>query len=499
MEELKKLVEIVTERGRKNLPILDVKSDDLDRNKELKLFRVIQKLERATDQEAAREMYNSGVEDPRYKMLKHRLKSKLLNHLFFIDFKDHSPSISYQFEQETLNYLYFSQVLLKNGEWDLAEKTINKGLSLANEGEFTIIIISYLELLREVYSLKCQSNNFQNNLKLLKRYRKIHQSESEALDMFSDITLKLRKSVNSRRKSLGKAIRTVDKLKKLLAKSPSYEIFEKHHLLNLSCLELTGKYEEVIRITQKMDKEYQNSSLNVLRFDPRANKLRQLRAYLRAGYTDQGLNECQSLSTFFDKTNPDYFYYLEEYFLLAVQNKDYKLATDLLKTAIRGGRFLRLDNFSKDRWELYKAYMYLIKPEKRLLKSLDFSLYFEQIPAYHKDRKGLNIAILVVQYLYNLQQGKRQFLSDIIVALENYASLHLYHLVSQRSRIFLKLLLIAWENQFDPEKCRMKSQVSIRKLENLHPAEDLSIEIEAIPYQHLWELLTQEIAKTGKI
>ena len=71
-------------------------------------------------------------------------------------------------------------------------------------------------------------------------------------------------------------------------------------------------------------------------------------------------------------------------------------------------------------------------------------------------------------------------------------------LLKNRIIIFLKLLLIAWENQFDLEKCRMKSQVSVRKLENLHPAEDLSIEIEAIPYQHLWELLTQEIARIGK-
>ena len=128
MEELKKLVDIVTERGRKNLPILDVKSTSTEGNKELRLFRVIQELDPATDQAAAKKMYNSGVEDPRYKMLKHRLKSKLLNHLFFVDFKDHSTNLSFQFEQEARNYLYFSRVLLKNGEPELAEKTINKGL-----------------------------------------------------------------------------------------------------------------------------------------------------------------------------------------------------------------------------------------------------------------------------------------------------------------------------------------------------------------------------------
>ncbi len=498
MEELKKLVEIVTERGRKNLPILDVKSDDIDRNKELKLFRVIQRLEPATDRGAAREMYSSGVEDPRYKMLKHRLKSKLLNHLFFVDFKDHSPNISFQFEQEAHNYLYFSQVLLKNGEIDLAEKTISKGLSLAKEGDFTAIIISFLELLRDIYSNKCQSNDFKNNLKRLKRYRKIYDNESEALDMYSDTVLQLRKSVNSRRKGLGKAIKTNEKLKDLLGRNPSFEIFEKHYLLNLQCLELCGDYEEIIRITQKMDKDYRNSNLNVLRFDPRSNKLQQLHAYLRAGRTEQGLTECRSLAGFFDKTTPDYFRYLESYFLLVLQNRDYKLGSDLLKATIRGPHLVKTDKFSQKRWELYKAYIYLIKPEKRILKSLNYFMFFEKLPVYHKDRKGFNIAILVLQFVHYFQQGLHEELSDVVSKLKNYGSLHLYPLVSQRSRIFLKLLLMAWEQNFDPPRCRMKSKVSLRKLENLHPAEDLSIEIEVVPYQGLWEYLFQLMLKAPK-
>jgi len=498
MEELKRLVEIVTERGRKNLPILDVRSLDVEHNKELRLFKVIQELDPATDQNVAKEMYNSGVEDPRYKMLKHRLKSKLLNHLFFVDFKDHSSNVSYQFEQEAQNFLYFSQVLLKNGELELAEKTISKGMSLATEGEYTKITISFLELLRDIYSQKCQSNDFQKTMKQLRRYRKISQNESEAEDMYKEVVLKLEKSVNSRRKSIGKAIKTVGKLKELLGRTPTFAIFEKHNLLNLQCLELTGKYDEVIRITQKMDKDYRNSTLNVLRIDPRTNKLQQLHACFRAGQTARGLTECQSLTAFFDKTTPHYFRYLEVYFLLALQGRDYKQASELLKSAIRSPQFSKIDNSSNEKWELYKAYTYLVKPEKRLLKALDFDLFFERFPVYNKDRKGHNIAILVLQYVHYCLEGRYDSLREIVQALGNYTSLHLYHMVSQRSRIFLKLLMTAWESKFDHEKCQQKSIVSIRKLENMHPAEDLSIEMEVIPYQHLWELLMELMLKRDR-
>ena len=263
-------------------------------------------------------MYDSGVEDPRYKMLKHRLKLKLLNHLYFVDFKDHSLHVAYQFQQEAQNYLYFAQVFLKSKETDLAEKMISKGLKLAKEGEFTGIAISFLELLREVFSIKCQSQDFRRNAKQLNKYRKIYADESIAEDLYQDISLKLRKSVNSRRKSLPDAIRTTKKLKELKGKAPSFEIFEKHHKLNLWCHQLTGNYEEVIHITRKMEKHYQNSELNVLRFDLKRNKLEQLRAYVGARRGREGVEICKSLTDFFDKTTEDYFHYLEDYYLLAL-------------------------------------------------------------------------------------------------------------------------------------------------------------------------------------
>ena len=66
----------------------------------------------------------------------------------------------------------------------------------------------------------------------------------------------------------------------------------------------------------------------------------------------------------------------------------------------------------------------------------------------------------------------------------------------RRSRIFIKMLLMAWENNFDLEACKRRSRVPLEKLEKLHPPEDHSIEIEVLPYPHLWEFTLNSMVKS---
>ena len=63
-----------------------------------------------------------------------------------------------------------------------------------------------------------------------------------------------------------------------------------------------------------------------------------------------------------------------------------------------------------------------------------------------------------------------------------------YPISGQRSRIFLKLLLLAFENDFNQEVCQAKSKIAIAKLKSVISPEDPSLEMEIIPYESLWEM-----------
>ena len=422
MEELKKIVDIVTARSKKNLPLIDIKSENPEQNKELKLFRIIQQLDPATDKQAAHLMYKSGVGDPRYKMLKHRLKSKLLNHLFFIDFKD---SGAYQYEQECWNILHFAQVLFKQKEYDIAEKIIHKGITLSKEAEFTYLTIYFLELLRDIFALKCRANDFKKNLKLIKKLRKTRAIEVEAQDLYRDIQLKLTKSLNSRRKNIPQVKKSVDRLRKLWEKCKSYEIFEAFYHLRLEYLRFTGDFNQIIETTQKIETQYANSQINMIRFDIRVNHLALIHACLRAKKFKRGLKYASQFESAFERHGPGFFSFYENQYLLALQAADYGLASEIVKKVTRSPDFETLDEQLKQKWGLFKAYGYLIKPDKRLQRSFDYDFFFGKLPKYDKDQKGFIVAVVTLQFLQHLQNKNFQSIKSVAKECQKYASLHL--------------------------------------------------------------------------
>jgi hypothetical protein len=90
MEDLKRLVSIITKRKQRQYPLLELKSINENSSKENVFFRYIKKGIVNTDDDASKLIYGTKSDDDRFRMLKSRLKQKLLNHLFFLDFTDNN-------------------------------------------------------------------------------------------------------------------------------------------------------------------------------------------------------------------------------------------------------------------------------------------------------------------------------------------------------------------------------------------------------------------------
>ncbi len=92
MDEIKDLIKIVTGNTKRNLPLLDLKNQHQNGNKEMNLFLGIKSGEFNDDVEASNGIYGNEEVDFKFRMLKSRLNRKLLNHLFFMDFSSKSFS-----------------------------------------------------------------------------------------------------------------------------------------------------------------------------------------------------------------------------------------------------------------------------------------------------------------------------------------------------------------------------------------------------------------------
>jgi len=368
MRELKNLVQIVSDRSRKNLPLLDVKAEDPGSSKELELYHMIRQLRDPSDSDAANTMYAASADDPRYKMLKHRLKNKLLNHLFFIDFNESGLSPCFYLKQEAETQLHFSRILMTLEEHDLVEKICNKALSKTLDAHYTETSIGLISILREIDAISGKKNDFSKQVKLLEKCHKIFKLESQAENLYQKVLLEVKKSLNSRKNVLPDLNKKIEKLADLekACKSPRiqtlriYLTFKKH--------ELDGDHRGLISLAQKVEKQYSAGIIKPYWLDIQEIQCKQLRSYVQLRSPKKGIQYALKAPKYVQYSR-NWKNFHEALSLLYIQNRQLGEALEVIKKVVRSHSSGTLDEESENRWQLYQAYLYLMKPDKRLQKS----------------------------------------------------------------------------------------------------------------------------------
>ena len=90
MEDLKAIINLLSKQKIKQIEILSEESK-LSK-KSFQLYNGIREGKLTNDDEASLLLYNDGSQNPNYRILKHRLKQRLINTLFFIDIQQYGKS-----------------------------------------------------------------------------------------------------------------------------------------------------------------------------------------------------------------------------------------------------------------------------------------------------------------------------------------------------------------------------------------------------------------------
>jgi len=496
MEDLRKLVQIVTSRGQKSFPLIETKAKG--NSKETELFIKIKKGELKSDKEAANTLYNCAPDDSRLKMLKSRLRKKLLNHLFFLDFSDERLKISHRYEYECLSLLFQGRTLMNVGEHRISAKLLQNALKLAEEVEITSTIITCLENLLINYSLTFNSNLYYKTSKELEKYRKLASYENEAEGLYYTARLELNKSVLSKRKYLSTLQKTLDRLLELWNKTNSPTIFDFYYILNITNQELQGNFSEILNMTILSEKLLEEGKINKKRFDSRYNKFITVYAYLRVKEYDKGLTFAEANMEAFNRSTNNWFAFMENYMLLAMHAGRYELAARIYDEVAENSFFKKITVNAQERWMLYSSYLYFVNPSKELLKKSYYKKLLSSIPEYSKDKQGFNVAILVLQFLYHVQQRNLDVLANLIESVKKYAGRHLRENFSQRSLYFFKLLVLVVKADLDYKEALQKGQELYKGIQATPVPGDAYAEIEIIPYEQLWNILLKTLEKLEK-
>ncbi|MEJ8803406.1 hypothetical protein [Pontibacter sp. H249] len=440
-----------------------------------------------TDEDAALELYNSNPNDVRYKMLKHRVKKKLYNNLVLVNYQKLKVKSHVQNEQECYLLLHHANLFLKQIDYKLAELNAKKVISIANEYDFTSFKIAALEILLTCNSELGSYKSFKKNKLELDKVMFSKAFESRAVSLFQSISIKLNKSVKSRREYLPQLEKDLKKLEVLWGRCKTFNAFSAYYMAHIWYYELVGNFSKIVELTVLCEKLVERGEVNNKRFDASYNKFVLVYAHLKAAKYEKGLFYAEKFLAEFNSNTPNWFAYLENYFLLALHSQNYELATVLIDKVFANSFYSKIISSAKERWLLYQAYLSIINGNLYLKKVSN--PYFISLPEYSKDKQGFNVAILILQFFYFLQKKDIEALLYRIESLKKYIHTHLKDSFSLRSKLFLKLLILAVTEDFDPESIRKKGKKHFDKLTNTPTPGDAYAEIEIVPYEHLWQFI----------
>ncbi|KAA9325036.1 hypothetical protein [Adhaeribacter soli] len=491
MSELNKLVQIVTKRHQRNAPLLSF--NDKKITKELKLFYDIQ------SGNLKLVPRNKKVPDSaELRMTRARLRKKLLNHLFFLNFNDPYIKVSHRYEQECLDMLHQARVLIKEGEYQISEKLLRSALKIAQQTEFTPHILTAIDLLRQVYVQTSQVLHFKKISKNLASYRNLLQKEQEAEELYYTAKLEINRSVSAKKNFLTKLGDILQQLKDLWEQNRSFTIYDLYYKTNIWYHELTNDFGKIITVTSETEQMLTNGALNELRFDDRYNKYIKTYSYLRDRQYAEGLQYAGKHGEMFNRASNNWFAFMENYFLLAMHNGSYDVAAKILGEVNTNPFYQKIRKAAQESWQLYQAYLQFIYPVTAITKQFKYHSFVSSVPEFSKDKQGFNVAILILQFLHFLKNREQEQLLYRIESLKKYAGRHLKGDFSIRSQMFFKLLTLVVKEDLHPEKCRRKGLALADKLAATPPPGDAFAEIEIIPYEHLWEEILRMLAKPEK-
>lgn len=498
MKDLANLARIVTSRSLSSVPILDLQGGKS--NKETQLVATLLETPGASQHQLVKTLYGKTTTPNVRAMqkLQSRVQAKLLNHLYFLDHSDPRHLVSRRYQLECLDLLHKANILLAEGDYSLTERLLLRCLRLAEAGEFTHYAVQCARLLRTLYAQQRKALRYQKLAKRLLRAEQVMAWEDEAERIYSDAHLALAHTVSSRRAVLPLLPGYIDQLKALHRQAHSFSTFNYLYRLQLSYEELQGNYAAIIRLTASATRLLREGKLNERRFDKRYNHYMSINAYLRSRQPVKGLKLAQVYALDFHPSSGNWLYFQEHHLLLALHAEQYAYAQQLLATTSKNPAYLKQRPAALERWSLYRGYTEFVCPTPRVgpARRQELAQWALTLPEFSRDKRGHNVAILVLQLLHFLRE---RHLEEVLLRLERlrkYQQRHLRESSMLRSRLFLRLLLLLVEKNFDARQAAERGSTLLQQLQQTDPPGDAFAEVEIIPYEHLWKLVLH-LLRTG--
>ena len=494
---MKTLIELIQVVKDISLKPSDFMTTDKKQTREQEYYDKILAGDFLTDADASQFFFKDSPSHSNYKRLKGSLRDRLINTLFFYKSKEKANDY-FEANIYCSKNLLASRLLMilfsRNAGIDLCQKVLRRALEIEHS-EYIVAASKDLRLLMSADKGDTKKFKYYNDL--YKKYKTILDAESLAEEYYCLLILPYVKSKQKREDTSPQARKYYEQLSPLLEKYTSPRLHMFGRAIEVIIYLAINDYQTVIKLCDEAYTFFQRKEYNY--YTPiKLFAHQELISCIQLKNYQQGKKAIEKTFTITRQGVKNWYYNQELYLMLTLHSKEYDEAYHVLDSVINSNNFSKSQSFTKERWEIHKAYIdFLIYIKKiRVVEKKRFRMgkFLNSVPIYSKDKRGLNIPILIVQLLFMIVKKDYDQSLERFDAIQKYCSRYIKKGDNLRSNCFINMLL-------QIPKARFHKAGVIRKAQKYYDqllATPLEVsgqthEIEIIPYEDLWAFILESL------
>jgi hypothetical protein len=506
MEVLLQIAEILTKQPSDHLKLIEASLRSS--TKMSMLYRGITEGSVKSDQDARNYLYGSHRATSKYYEVKRRLKFRLIEFLLIYNNHNSKTRNIQDIYNSCLRTWLASRILANEQAKHASCKLLEAVVPVSIKFEFTDITILAAHLLLGYYAVyNPNPAKYAYYSNLIKLNHDILAAETAAEIALFDIIILFadcQKTISE--KYILQIKEKHDRILSTFEGVNSTRFLRMFHQYQMVCAEIMGQNELAYDIGTKaleiIVKKPYHSPGSQFSIDTR-----RLANLIKLGRYEEGevlaIKQMDIWSEHISNWHIIAFYY----FILSCHAREYTTAYKTVNVSLQLKSFKGSHGNIKQLWYINHAYAHfflqcgkvqLTDKERTQVKKFRIYKFLNEVPIYSKDKSGMNISILIIQILFFVWEKKYKKVQSRINSLSRYCKKYLTDKDTYRSHCFIKMLLQLARADFNP----IRGQRYAQKYHDKLLAEPLSksrqaIEVEIVPYEHLWEMILEMCERNG--
>ncbi len=493
MEDLIILVQFFQGTKFKSGSLLDVLLEPETQMRQL--FNVLQSGQVKTDEDALRELPSFNGSSSSLSTVKSKLKDRLNDALLLVEFNDTETNSRQKAYLECIKKWAAITVLLSRNYRELGLQRLEQLLRYTRRFEFTDMTIEILYMLRLqsglIYGREQQYHEYDA---LLRRYQALRVKEDLAETLYANLMIDYVNSKSEKREIAEKAATYFEEIAPHLDTFDSFRLHLFGRLLQIAIYDNQNDHQKVVGLCESAidffdKKNYKSfSALQVFYYS-------QLVGHLNLRQFDRCRAVTLKHRILFQTGSYNWYKWEELHFLAEFNAGEYEAALAIWLYATDRVEFADLPPAIGESWKIFEAYLLFLMRCKRLKERKDGKRFriakiWNEIHFSNRDKSGMNIPILIIQFLLALADKEYGQCIDREESLAKYRTRYLKPDNAARSHYFFKMLELIPKCDFNASIVKTNAAPLLEHLmKSSQKTANQNFEVEVIPYETLWEIV----------